>query len=146
GGDVGAEEVLPLPEAHHQRGVAAGGDDGVRGVAGGGRGREGALERGGGGGRRLGGIAEPLHLAGDEVGGGLGVGLGDEAEAVGLELRAQRRGVLDDAVVHHGDLAPAAAPVGVGVGVGGASVRGPAGVRDRDLAGGLGGAVERLAE
>src|SRR5699024_11344736 len=87
-----------------------------------------------------------LHLAGDEVGGGLGVGLGDEAEAVGLELRAQRRGVLDDAVVHHGDLSPAAAPVGVGVGVGGASVRAPAGVRDRHLAGGLGGAVERLAE
>jgi hypothetical protein len=64
-----------------------------------------------------------------EVGDGLGVGLGHELVASGLELRAQLGEVLDDAVVHHGDPA-VAVEVRMGVDVVGSAVRGPPGVPD----------------
>ena len=74
----------------------------------------------------------------DEVGERLRVGLGREAVALSLERGAQRVRVLDDAVVHQGDVAGAVA-VRVGVAPGGGAVRGPAGVGDAARA------VERLA-
>src|SRR3546814_1810477 len=66
---------------------------------------------------------------------GFGVGLGLELVADGLQFAAELLEVLDDAVVHQGD-----PPVGVRVGVhlGRAPVRRPAGVADAD------GAVERV--
>src|SRR5207237_9156429 len=74
----------------------------------------------------------------DEVGELLRFGFVREALALSLERGAQRVRVLDDAVVHQGDVAGAVA-VRVGVAPGGGAVRGPAGVGDAARA------VERLA-
>src|SRR5699024_12091609 len=54
GGDVRAEEVLALAETDHERGVAACGDHGARGVAVHGEQGEGPVEGGGGAAHRLG--------------------------------------------------------------------------------------------
>src|SRR5262249_40625595 len=78
-----------------------------------------------------------VEVVGDELGDDLGVGVGAEGDALGLELALQGGVVLDDAVVDNGDQAVAfAGGVRVGVGVGGGAVGGPAGVRDADRAGG----------
>ena len=61
----------------------------------------------------------------DEVHRGLGVGVGGELDALGLELGAQRSVVLDDPVVHDGDLA-VGAHMGVRVAIGRLTVRRPA--------------------
>ncbi len=61
--------------------------------------------------------------------GHLGVGVGDELEAVGQQFRLELRIVLDDAVVDDGQSARIG-EVRVGVLVGGAAVGGPAGVAD----------------
>ena len=84
-------------------------------------------------------VLEPvvLHLAFDEVRDDLGVGLGDEAVALLLELPLQVEVVLDDAVVHDDDLSGAVA-VGVRVLLGRPAVRRPARVADAVLA------VERI--
>ena len=129
GGDVGAEEVLALPDADHERAVAAGRDDpvGVLGVDG--DEREGTLEA----------AADVLHgdrqvdtrleLLLQQVRRHLGVGVGGHLDALGLEALAQLGEVLDDPVVHERDAA-LAAEVRVGVAVGRRAVRGPAGVAD----------------
>ncbi len=70
-----------------------------------------------------------LELQLDEVGDGLGVGLGDEHVVVGLEAGAQVGEVLDDPVVHQRDPVGVAG-VRVGVDVVGRAVGGPAGVPD----------------
>ena len=54
--------------------------------------------------------------AGDEMRDDLGVGLGGELDPFGLQACAERRGVLDDAVVHHRDRV-VRAHVRMGVGV-----------------------------
>ena len=69
-----------------------------------------------------------------QVDGHLGVGVAGELDAGGLQLVAQRREVLDDAVVDDGDLARRVA-VRVRVAVGGTSVGGPAGVTEAGAAG-----------
>ena len=84
------------------------------------------------------GVAYPLFErlpvgARDEVDDDLGIGLGGEFDPLGHEARAQRRGVLDDAVVHHRDRA-VRAHVRVGVGVGRRSVGRPSRVPDAELA------------
>ena len=92
GGDVGAEEVLALADADDERAVAAGRDDavGVLGVDG--DQREGALR-----GRRqtfciaVVRSAPASQLALEQVGGDLGVGLGAQLVAVGLEARRAAR-------------------------------------------------------
>ena len=129
GRDVGAEEVLALADADHERAVAAGRDDavGVLGVDG--DEREGALEA----------AADVLHgdrqvdagleLLLQQVGRDLGVGVGGHLDALGLEARAQLGEVLDDPVVHERDAA-LAPEVRVGVAVGRRAVGRPAGVAD----------------
>jgi hypothetical protein len=69
-----------------------------------------------------------VHQVGDD----LGVGLALEDVALGLQLGAQLFVVLDDAVVHQGDLV--AREVRVGVGHGRRAVGGPAGVGNADQA------------
>ena len=75
---------------------------------------------------------------GQQVRGDLGVGLGGELDAGGLALGAQRREVLDDAVVDDRDRA-VGGQVRVRVAVGRAAVRRPPGVADAD-----GGRRQRL--
>jgi hypothetical protein len=72
-------------------------------------------------------------LALDQVREHFGIGLAREAMAFVDELRAQRRVILDDAVVHDGKR-PRAIEVRVRVFVGGPTVRCPAGVADADVA------------
>ena len=92
GGDVGAEEVLALADADDERAVATGGDDavGVLGVDG--DEGEGALEAAADVLHRDGQVDAGLELLLEQVGGDLGVGVGDHLVALGLELgRAARR-------------------------------------------------------
>src|SRR5260370_1403339 len=77
-----------------------------------------------------------LEVPLDQVGDALGVGLRLEGVPLGLQALLDRQVVLDDAVVHHHQLARAVG-VGVRVLVGGAAVGGPAGVAEAD------GAVDR---
>ena len=65
----------------------------------------------------------------NELGHHLRVGLRGKWDPLLHQERLQLRIVLDDAVVHHGDLA-AAADLGMGVDVAGGAVGGPAGVAD----------------
>ena len=68
-------------------------------------------------------------LEAQELGGDLGVGVGRELDPGGLELGAQLREILDDAVVDEGDV-PVGGEVRVRVAVGGDAVGRPAGVPD----------------
>ncbi len=65
----------------------------------------------------------------DQMRDDFGVGFGLESVALRLQLVLQRKIVLDDAVVHHHDVAGAIA-VRVRVLFGGTAVRGPAGMAD----------------
>ena len=125
----------------HQRGGAARRDDGARLVGVGEHQREVALEAAQHGQHRgdevAGGLAVTVFL-GDQVNSDLGVGVAGELDAGGLQFVAQRRVVLDDAVVDDGDLARGVA-VRVRVAVGGTSMRGPAGVAEAGAAGQAGG-------
>ena len=67
--------------------------------------------------------------AGHQMHGDLGVGVAAELHAVGLKFAAQRGVVLDDSVVHHGEVTGGVA-MRVRVAVGRAAVGGPAGVAD----------------
>ncbi len=128
-GDVRAEEVLALAAADHERGVAARADDdvGVAGIAD--DQRERALEPAAHGAYGIRQVVGRLELVLQQVGDDLGVGLGDHLVSGGLELGAQRREVLDDAVVHDRDLT-GLVEVRVRVAVVGRTVGGPAGVAD----------------
>ncbi len=77
-----------------------------------------------------------LHLLADQMRDDLGVGLGDEFGALGLQLAAQLDEILDDAVVH--DRKPLGG-VRMGVVLGRTAVGRPAGVADAD------GSQQRLA-
>ena len=70
-----------------------------------------------------------LHQVGDDF----GVGFGFENVALRVQLVLQGQVVFDDAVVHHHHVARAVA-VRMGVLLGGAAVRGPAGVADAERA------------
>ena len=146
-GDVRAEEVLPLAQADDERRVAARGHHAVRVVHVHGQQGEGTLEALGG---QLHGAGQVLAGrvpvdVGEEVGGHLGVRLGEELDALGEQLLAQLGVVLDDAVVD--ERQPALVRhMRVGVAVGGAAVGGPPGVADADEAGGDGVLGELLGE
>jgi hypothetical protein len=72
-----------------------------------------------------------VHQRMQQMGDDLGVGLRKELVPLGAQLAAQRLVVLDDAVVHHRHLGVHAERcVRVGVDLGDAAVRGPAGVGD----------------
>src|SRR6202000_1759938 len=72
-----------------------------------------------------------LQLGRDHVGQRLGVGVGDQGGAARGQGFAQLLGVLDDAVVHHRDVA-FGVQVRVGVNLVGLAVGGPPGVADAD--------------
>ena len=137
GRDVGGEEGLVLAEPHHHAARAELGRDQPVGHApveddh-----RVGAAQLAERAADRLveprGVLEMPLHQVGDD----LGVGLRLEDVPLGLQALLDRQVVLDDAVVHHDQLARAVG-VGVCVLVGGASVGGPAGVTEAD------GAIDR---
>ena len=67
----------------------------------------------------------------DQVGDDLGVGFSAEDVAFGFQLMLERQVVLDDAVVHHHQVALAIA-VGVSILFGGAAMRGPPCVADAE--------------
>ncbi len=126
-GDVGADEVLAVAEADHQRRAAPGGDHavGVLGVQG--DQGEGPLEAPadllhGGGQVRAG-----EHRLLEQLRGHLGVGLRGQLDAGRLELVAQLAEVLDDPVVHQRHAARRT-DVRVRVAVRRRAVGGPAGV------------------
>ena len=135
-GNVGAEEVTALTQADDQRGVQTRGDDAVRVVLLDGQQRERALEAVGGQLHCLGEVAVCLVVVDVQQQGGrhLGVRVGDEGVALGLQLVTQGGEVLDDAVVHHRE-ATAAHHVRVRVRIGRPTVGGPAGVADTEVGG-----------
>jgi hypothetical protein len=151
-GDVAAAEHFALAPADDEGRSLAGGDDDLGLVArddGDGvgaadvlQGLLDGLEEGDLRGSRRCAEGSALELAVDEVRDDLGVGVGEEADALPLELLPHADVVLDDAVVDDGD-----GPRGVGVGVdlARAAVGGPAGVADAGGAG-EGALVEGLAE
>ena len=132
GGDRGGEEGLPLADAGDQRALLAGPDQalGLVGV----HGDEGVVAAQLGVGGANGGGEVAVVVAGDQVGDDLGVGLGGELLAFGLESLAQLGVVLDDPVEDDVDLAGAVV-VGMGVLLGDPAVGGPAGVGDAGLRG-----------
>ncbi|MCY1220788.1 hypothetical protein D9M72_328170 [compost metagenome] len=135
-GNVRAEEILPVTQAHHERRVAPGGHDDVGLVRVHGQQREGAFEPLAGklhGFRQtaVGGIAVQLVAedVADQRRGHLGVRLGREHSALFEQFELELGEVFDDAVVDQGQLA-AVGQVRVSIHVRGPAVRGPAGVPD----------------
>ncbi len=135
-GDVRAEEVLALAQAHHEGRVAPGSDDDVRLVRMHGQEGEGAFQALAGklhglGQAAVGGVTVqfvPEDVA-QERGGHLGVRFGSERCAAFQQFQLELGVVFDDAVVDQGEL-PAVGQVRVRVLVGGSAVGGPAGVAD----------------
>ena len=130
-GQVGGDVHLLVADADDQRAPVAGHDDPVREVGVQDREPVGALDPA----ERL---ADPTLegvgvRAGDQVGDHLGVGVRRQVDARLGELRAQRRGVVDDPVVHDGDVT-LGVDVRVRVDVVGRAVGRPPGVADADLA------------
>ena len=72
-------------------------------------------------------VEAALHMGIDQVGDHLGIGVGDELAPLRLQLGPELAVVLDDAVVDHRH---PAGGMGVGVGLAGLAMRGPAGVAD----------------
>ena len=128
-GDVRGEEVLPLPQANDQRGVATSGHDGVRGVGADGHEGESALETRGHRPHGLGQRGTLLHLQSKHVSGRLAVRLRGEGDSMSLKLSAQGGEILDDSIVDDRDPA-VEGQVGVGILVGRGTVGRPAGVAD----------------
>ena len=91
--------------------------------------REGALEPRQARRHRLDGRKAAIDVFRHQMGDGLGVGLGDEDMAQRGEFVAQFAEILDDAVMHHRQLVGG---VGMGVVLGRAAMRRPAGVADAD--------------
>ena len=137
GGDVRTKEHAVLPDPDDQRGVAATGDDEPRCVNVGEQDGERtfqAAQDGERGGLDVPGVLALVVFDGEQVGGDLGVRVGDQLDAAGLELVAQGGEVLDDAVVDDGGLA-VEGEVRVRVDVVRAAVGGPAGVSQAGVAG-----------
>jgi hypothetical protein len=145
GGHIGAEEVLALAQPDHERRVATGAHDDTRLVLMQGEQGESAVQARHHA-RECGRQAvSDLVLPAEHLRGHLGVGLAVEGEAVFEQLLLQRGEVLDDAVVDQGDPA-GVVEVRMGVAVGGAAVRRPAGVPDAGLAVGHRMRVEVVGE
>lgn len=127
---IRAQEHLAVADADHQRRGPTRRHDGARFVGVGEHHSEVALQPAEHCQRRghevPGGVALAV-LTGQQVDGHLAVGLAGELHPGAFQFVAQHREVLDDAVVHHGELAVRVA-VRVGVVVGGTAMGGPAGV------------------
>ena len=140
-GHVGAEEVLALAQAHHQRRIVARADDDARLAAVGGQDRERALKHAGQAAHRLEQIGRAVF--GDDLvddfaqqfGRHFRVGGRGETIAFRHQIEPQLRGVFDDAVVDDGHFAVLAG-VRMGVDVARLAVGGPAGVPDAHGGGG----------
>ena len=146
GGHVAGQKHAVLAVAQNQRAVLADGDDPIRLVGADDAQGVGALNAPQAAAHGLqqahpAGVHKVLH----QLGHYLGVGLRDEADPLPLEKRLQLGVVLDDAVVHHGDLA-AAADLGVGIHVRGRAVGGPPGVAHAHGAGHRRARVQHVAE
>ena len=128
---VRADEDLAVAVADGQRRAAARRDEEVVLAVEEKAEREGALQPRQRGARRLDRRPARRELAVAELDDGLGVGLGLEDRALGLELGAERAEVLDDAVVHHRH---PAGLVRMRVALRRLAVRRPAGVADAGLA------------
>ncbi len=134
---VGADEHLAIADPHHQRRGPAGGDDGAGLVGVGEHQGEVALQPAQHGQHGAGEVAGCFAVTiglGHQVHCDLGVGVAGEFHTGRLQLMAQGREVLDDAVVDDGDLAGGVA-VRVRIAVGGAAVGRPAGVAQAGAAG-----------
>ena len=145
GRDVGAEEVLAVAEADHERRVAAGADDEAGLVLVHREERERAFEAAHDRAERRDEIAGCPVLVPEEHRRDLGVGLGAEGVSEGEQVGLQLGEVLDDAVVDDRELV-VIREVRVRVRVGGSAVRGPAGVADAGRAVGHGVGGEVVAE
>ena len=128
---VGRDDGLAVSEADDEGGAEAGSDEEIGVIAEQHGDAVGAVHETEGGAH--GGEGITLVELADQVRQDLGVGLAAELHALGLELLPQGAHVLDDAVVDHGDPARRV-EVRVGVGLGDATVGGPAGVGDADAA------------
>ena len=139
---VGAEVVLAFADADHQRASAARADHVAGLVAVHHRDRIRAVQSASRGEHRVAQLGAARERVVDEVRDDLGVGIGFERVALGLEFGAQFRVVLDDAVVHDRD----ALARHVRMRVDGVrhAMRGPARVRDAGHAGDRRGLVQRL--
>ena len=132
GGDVGRDEELAVTKTHDDRRPVSDGNDLVRIVGRDEHEREEAAQ-----------VAQrtphrvlqtvALHLALDEVRDDLGVRLGDERVPFFLQLVLQVEVVLDDPVVDDND-APGTVTMGMGVFLGGPTVRRPARMADAVIA------------
>ena len=131
GGHVGCDEVFVVADADDHRRAVARGDDLLRiGARNHGQ-REYARQFRDGLPYRLFQVAPEVLL--DQVGDDLGVGFGAEHVAFRFQLMLERQVVLDDAVVHHHQVALAIA-VRVSVLFGGPAMRGPPRVADAERA------------
>ena len=121
---IGSDEHLALADAHHERARTAAREDQAVGRVGRehaeGEGPAQVAQRAPDGSRQV-----AFVVVFDQVREDLGIGLAAEAMPGGDQPLAQRRVVLDDAVMHHGD-APRAVEVRMRVGVGRPAVRRPA--------------------
>ena len=110
-GHIGAEEVLAITKAHNQRRIMTGADHDIRLTAVGGQNGECAFQHAGHAAHCLEQVRLALfrndlvHDFAQQLGGHFGIRGGDESVALGLQIKAQLGGVLDDAVVNDGDFA-----------------------------------------
>ncbi len=124
---VRGDEVLPLAHAHHHRGSLAGHHDLFGVVRADHRQSESPAQLGHRSANRQGQVALQVGL--NQVSNHFAVGLAGKGMAAGAEALLQRQVVLDDSVVHHGQVPPAV-DVRMRVGFAGRAVGGPAGVAD----------------
>ena len=129
---VGGDEVLAVAQADDDRAALARKDDALGVLLRDHGERIRAFELGDGRADRLEQVAGLLQVVVNAVRDHFGVGLGRELVAGGLQLVAQLFVVLDDAVVDERDAVPG--DVRVRVALARHAVRGPAGVRDAELA------------
>ena len=132
GGDIGAKKHLALADSDDQRGGPPCRDDGAGVVVVGEDQGEMPLQAahdGQHGGDEIAGSFAVLVGPGHQMNGHLGVGVAGELDTVFLKFGAQGGVVLDDAVMHHGELSGRVA-VRMRVTVGRAAVGGPSGVTD----------------
>ena len=126
-GHVRCDEIFAIAQAHHHGRPRARGDDLVRVLARDHAQREHAGQLPHGVAHRV--FEIPVVIFFDQVRDHFGVGFGNEGVALGDELVLEREVILDDAVVHHHDVAVAIA-MRMRVLLGGAPVRRPARMPD----------------
>ena len=145
GGHVGGDIVAALAVADDEGTVLPGGDQGVGIVGTDDAQGVGALDPAQAAAHGLQHIAALVVVELQQLGHHLGVRIGVECDAQLLQVLLQLQIVLDNAVVDQGDLA-VLADMGVGVGVVGLAVGGPAGMANAQSALQIGAAVDHVGE